>query len=144
MRAFAVRIQNQWLLYKNTRRWPWWDWLYMCALWHHLGQIRCAGGGGRGISRPRFDSKFYVCKITGWVANRVDPDQTPRSAASDQGLHCLLRPVCPNMKNMYDNLIRSNPLENILDPPVHHCPYPTCLTTPGYFPTSHCLSGARF
>ena len=22
-------------------------------------------------------------------ANNVDPDQTPRSAASDQGLHCL-------------------------------------------------------
>ena len=22
-------------------------------------------------------------------ANSVDPDQTPRSAASDQGLHCL-------------------------------------------------------
>ena len=24
-------------------------------------------------------------------ANSVDPDQTPRSAASDQGLHCLAR-----------------------------------------------------
>ena len=22
-------------------------------------------------------------------ANNIDPDQTPRSAASDQGLHCL-------------------------------------------------------
>ena len=32
----------------------------------------------------------------GWVANNVDTDQTPRSAASDLGLHCLLRPVCPN------------------------------------------------
>ena len=32
----------------------------------------------------------------GWVANSVGPDQTPRSAASDLGLHCLLRPVCPN------------------------------------------------
>ena len=37
-----------------------------------------------------------VCKIAGLVANSVDPDQTPRSAASDLGLHCLLRPVCPN------------------------------------------------
>ena len=30
----------------------------------------------------------------GGVSNIVDPDQTPRSAASDQGLHCLHRPVC--------------------------------------------------
>ena len=30
------------------------------------------------------------------MANSVDPDETPRSAASHQGLHCLLRPVCPN------------------------------------------------
>ena len=26
-----------------------------------------------------------VCKIAGWVANSVDPDQTPRSAASVLG-----------------------------------------------------------
>ena len=30
------------------------------------------------------------------MANSVDPDQTPHSAASDQGLHCLLMPICPN------------------------------------------------
>ena len=30
------------------------------------------------------------------VANSADPDQTPQNAASDLGLHCLLRPVCPN------------------------------------------------
>ena len=30
------------------------------------------------------------------VANSVDTDQTPRSAASDLGLHCLHRPVNPN------------------------------------------------
>ena len=35
-------------------------------------------------------------KIAGWVANSVDPDETPRSAASHLGLYCLLRPVCPN------------------------------------------------
>ena len=34
-----------------------------------------------------------VCKIAGSVANIVDPDQTPRTAASEQGLHCLLRPL---------------------------------------------------
>ena len=27
-----------------------------------------------------------------WVANIIDPDQTPRSAASDLSLYCLLRP----------------------------------------------------
>ena len=30
------------------------------------------------------------------MANSVDPDQTTRSAASDLGLHCLFRSVCPN------------------------------------------------
>ena len=35
-------------------------------------------------------------RTTGRVANGVDPDQTPRSAASDLSLHCLLRHVCPN------------------------------------------------
>ena len=37
-----------------------------------------------------------VFKIAGCVANDEDPDQTPRSAASDQGLHYLLRTVFPN------------------------------------------------
>ena len=53
-----------------------------------------------------------LCKIAGWVANSVDPDQTPRSAASDLGLHCLLRPACPKMLRKYDTLIKSNPLRN--------------------------------
>ena len=30
-----------------------------------------------------------------WETNHVDPDQTPRFAASDLGLHCLHRPICP-------------------------------------------------
>ena len=50
-----------------------------------------------------------VCKIAGRVANSVDSDQTPRSAASDLGLHCLLRPVFPNTSCKYGNLIKSNP-----------------------------------
>ena len=40
-------------------------------------------------------------KIAGWVANSVDPDETPRSAASHLGLYCLLRPVCPNIYGKY-------------------------------------------
>ena len=40
------------------------------------------------------------------MANSVDPDQTPRSAASDLGLHCLLRPICPNrVFTVYDGII---------------------------------------
>ena len=30
------------------------------------------------------------------MANSVDPDQTPQNVASDLGLHCLQRPICPN------------------------------------------------
>ena len=35
------------------------------------------------------------------MANSVDPGQTPQNAASDQGLHCLLGPVCPNSQGKY-------------------------------------------
>ena len=38
------------------------------------------------------------------VANNVDPDQTPHYAASDLGLHCLPRPVCPNAYGKYGNV----------------------------------------
>ena len=41
---------------------------------------------------------LFICLgIAGWVENSLDPDQTPRFAASDLGLHCLFRPVCPNI-----------------------------------------------
>ena len=30
------------------------------------------------------------------TADSVDPDQTAPKEQSDLGLHCLLRPVCPN------------------------------------------------
>ena len=32
------------------------------------------------------------------MTNGVDPDQTPRSAASDLGLFGLLRSVCPKVR----------------------------------------------
>ena len=36
--------------------------------------------------------KRVICKTwTGTLANSVDPDQMPQNAASDQGLHCLLK-----------------------------------------------------
>ena len=37
------------------------------------------------------------------MANSVDPDETPHSAASHLGLLCLLRPVCPNTYGKYGN-----------------------------------------
>ena len=37
------------------------------------------------------------------LANNVDPDQTLHSAASDDGLNYLLRPICPNTWGYYDN-----------------------------------------
>ena len=35
------------------------------------------------------------------MANSVDPDQTPRSVASDLGQHSLQRPICPNTEVYY-------------------------------------------
>ena len=32
---------------------------------------------------------------------QCSPDETPLSAASHLGLHCLLRPVCPNTYSKY-------------------------------------------
>ena len=32
------------------------------------------------------------------MANSLDPDQMPHSAASGLGQHCLLRPVCPILR----------------------------------------------
>ena len=40
-------------------------------------------------------------KIDGWVANSVDQDETPRSAASNLGLYCLLRHICSNIYGKY-------------------------------------------
>ena len=37
-----------------------------------------------------------VFKIAEWVTDSVDPDQTPRFAASDLGVHYLLRTAFSN------------------------------------------------
>ena len=48
----------------------------------------------------KFDSPFYhllMClKYCCMYANIVDQHHTPRSVASDLGLHCFQRPYCPN------------------------------------------------
>ena len=43
---------------------------------------------------------YYFLLIAACMANSVDPDQT-HSAASDLGLHCLQRPICPNTWSYY-------------------------------------------
>ena len=58
-----------------------------------------------------------VCEIAGWVENSVDPDQTPRSAASGLGLLFLLMPVCPNTRGKCGSMIKSNP-SVLLDTPL--------------------------
>ena len=45
------------------------------------------------------------------MANSVDPDETPRSAASHQGLHCMPSPVCPYT---YGNTLNTIQYEMIL------------------------------
>ena len=40
-------------------------------------------------------------EIAGWVANSVDPDEIPHSAAFHLDLYCLLRPVCRNTYGKY-------------------------------------------
>ena len=42
-----------------------------------------------------FTTYWFVLNSAGWVANSVDPDQMLHNAASDLGLHCLLRPFVP-------------------------------------------------
>ena len=42
------------------------------------------------------------------MPNGVDPDKTPHSVASHLGLHCLLRPNCPNTYGVYDILFHIN------------------------------------
>ena len=46
-------------------------------------------------------------KIAGWVANSVDPDETPHCVASHLGLHCLLRLVCPNTYGKYMQTVQT-------------------------------------
>ena len=46
-------------------------------------------------SKP-FKYLLICLKIGGCVADRVNPDQMLHSAATDLGLHSLLKPVYPN------------------------------------------------
>ena len=55
---------------------------------------------------PKIEVWFYNAvkhlKDADCIANSVDPTQTaPFKEQSDLGLHCLLRPICPNTKEFY-------------------------------------------
>ena len=49
-----------------------------------------------------------MSKAAGGFANSVEPDQTPRYAASDLGLHCLLRHVYTVCLDMSVQTLRVN------------------------------------
>ena len=38
------------------------------------------------------------------MAKSVDPDETLQNTASDLGLHCLQRPICPDRVITVDNI----------------------------------------
>ena len=55
----------------------------------------------------------FVSKNAGLVENSVDADETPHSAESHLGLHCLISPVYPNT---YGNTLKiAGLMENRLD-----------------------------
>ena len=48
------------------------------------------------------------------MMNSIDPDETHHSAALHLGLHCLLRPVCPNTYGKYGNNYHECDYEKLL------------------------------
>ena len=54
-----------------------------------------------------------VSKNAGLVENWLDADGTPHSVESLLGLHCLIRPVCPNTYGKYIKI--AGLMENKLD-----------------------------
>ena len=61
-----------------------------------VGKLLSWGGGGGGGNCGIFLPNF-VSKTATWVANSVDPDQTPQNT----GLYCLLQSDCQNNKGKY-------------------------------------------
>ena len=66
-------------------------------------------------------------KISGWVANSVDPDEMMHSVAAHLGLHHnMLMPVCPNTYGKYSisELGREiRRLHSFTDNLGHHSPH---------------------
>ena len=62
------------------------------------------------------------------MAKSVEPDQTPRSAASDLGLHCLQRPNCLNNQCYYSSFFKRND-DSFKENFDHLCRYKNCSIT---------------
>lgn len=52
------------------------------------------------LQKHKFNSLIFQGTYANGIANNVDPDQMA-PVQSDLGLHCLHRPVCPNIENFY-------------------------------------------
>ena len=48
------------------------------------------------------------------MANRIDPDQMLHSVASDLGLHCLQRLICPNTLGYYGMYSRTSVTQTLI------------------------------
>ena len=46
--------------------------------------------------------RYYEGKMVELFANSEDPDQTPRSVASDLGLHCFANYSCKGLETTMD------------------------------------------
>ena len=54
-----------------------------------------------------FYSAILRSKDADRITNRVDTDQ------SDLGLHCLLRPICPNISNYYGRMEQQEQIKQL-------------------------------
>ena len=61
------------------------------------------------FEQVQFTTQCCVWKNAGWVANSVNLDEMPHSAASHLVLYCLLRPVCQNTYSKYGTFLISPP-----------------------------------
>ena len=57
------------------------------------------------IRTSQFNHMLTCLKTAGCMTNSVGPDQMLHSAASDLGLPCLFRSVCPNTQSHYSTLV---------------------------------------
>ena len=80
--------------------WPFKDYRKNSKNWDTLNYHRDCPTNGI----VAFYSAILHSKDSDRITNRVDTDQTAPKEQSDLGLHCLLRPICPNISNFYGNV----------------------------------------
>ena len=71
-------------------------------------------------SCPKIQTRTIYCPMlclkNYWMSGKqCGPNETPRSAASHLGLHCLLRLVCPNTYGKYSNVLKVEADKSILE-----------------------------